>query len=275
MRNLLLIICITFLFASCKDGYNHVLRKGSTEKKYEYALKYFNKKKYNKAQPLLEDIYPLYRTQKESEEIYYMLAYSHYKLKDFLLASYHFENFTKRYKLSSRTEECAFLYCMCEYQKSLPYYLDQTITTNAIIQFQVFINNYPDSKYMNQCNDYIDKLREKLHKKAYANAMLYYQTEDYKAAVVAFENAVKEYPDIPQKGELEFLVVKSYYLYAKKSVLQLQPERFKKALESANLFIEERSEDKTKYINDVKKLIVQINSELSVAENELKKKINN
>lgn len=252
------------------------MRKGSNNKKYEYAVKYFNKKKYNRAQPLLEEIYPIYRTKKESENIYYMLAYSHYKLRDFLLASYHFENFTKLYSLSNRAEECAFLHCLCEYEKSYPYYLDQSITSNAITQFQIFINNYPDSKYMTQCNEYIDKLRAKLHKKAYENAMLYYRSEDYKAAIVACENAVKEYPDIPQKDELEYLVVKSYYLYAKKSVLEVQPERFKKALEVANTFIEERKQTETKYSGDVKKLIILLNNEISIAENELKKKkINN
>lgn len=251
------------------------MRKGSLEKKYQYAIKYFNKKKYSRAQPLLEDIYPQFRTRIESENIYYMLAYSHYKLKDYLLASYHFENFTKRYSLSNKVQECAFLHCICEYEKSYPYYLDQTITTNAINQFQIFINNYPESKYMTQCNEYIDKLRAKLHKKAYENAMLYYRSEDYKAAIVACENAVKEYPDIPQKDELEFLVIKSYYLYAKKSVLMVQPERFKKAIEAANIYLEEQSQINSKYTNDVKKLLIQINSELAVAENELKKKKNN
>ena len=252
------------------------MRKGTAEKKFQYAIKYFNKKKYNKAQPLLEDIYPQYRTTKEAENIYYMLAYSHYKLKDYLLASYHFENFTQRYSLSSKTEECAFLHCICEYEKSLPYYLDQFGTETAIKQFQIFINNYPESKYMQQCNDYIDKLRAKLHKKTYENAMLYYRTEDFKAAIVAFENAVKDYPDIPQKDELDFLVVKSYYLYAQKSVLQLQPERYKKALDAANNFIDEHKQDNNKWINEVKKLINQINSAIDIAENELKKKkINN
>ncbi|MCC6722759.1 MAG: outer membrane protein assembly factor BamD [Bacteroidia bacterium] len=272
MRNIVLTFCTFIILSSCKDSYNYILRKGNTEKKYQYALKYFNKKKYNKAQPLLEDIYPQYRTKKESENIYYMLAYSHYKLKDYLLASYHFENFTQRYSLSSKVEECAFLHCLCEFEKSYPYYLDQTITENAIKQFQIFINNYPDSKYMYQCNDYIDKLRSKLHKKAYENAMLYYRTEDYKAAITAFENAVKDYPDIPQKSEIDFLVVKSYYLYAKKSILQLQPERLKKTIDEANNFLDEHKQDNSKWVNEMAKLMAQIKNELDSAENQLKKK---
>ncbi|MFM9945678.1 MAG: outer membrane protein assembly factor BamD, partial [Bacteroidia bacterium] len=104
----LLFISFIFLF-SCKDSYNYVMRKGTLAKKYDYAKKYFDKKKYSKAQPLLEEIYTQYKGKKEAEDIYYMLAYSHYKLHDYLLASYHFENFASQYGLSPRVEECAFM----------------------------------------------------------------------------------------------------------------------------------------------------------------------
>jgi len=272
MRKGLLVFISALLFFSCKDSYNYISRKGSLPQKYEFAKKYFAKKKYSKAQPLLEEIYPLYKGKKEAEDIYYMLAYSHYRLKDYLLASYHFNTFVNSYSLSERGEECAFMHCMCEYYKSLPSYLDQTITSDAIKEFQVFVNNYPDSRYMDQCNLTIDKLRAKLHKKAYANAMLYYQIGDYKAASVAFMNAVKDYPDLPQKDELDFLIVKSNYLFAKNSIIQLQPQRYKKAIEAANTYFEEHAQSKSIYDSDVKKLLNQINTELVRAEKELKRR---
>lgn len=272
MRKVLLIfISIAFLF-SCKDSYNYVSRKGTQVQKYEYAKKFFAKKKYSKAQPLLEEIYPQYKGKKEAEEIYYMLAYSHYKLHDYLLASYHFDNFTQQYSLSPRVEECAFMHSICEFYKSLPPYLDQTITENAIKQFQLFINNYPDSKYMAQCNEHIDKLRAKLHKKAYSNAMLYYQIGDYKAASVVFANAIKDFPDLPQKEEFEFLIVKSQYLYAKNSILQLQVERYKKALEASNEFYAEHSQSPSSYNEQMKDLVTLIHSGMAKAEREIKRK---
>ncbi len=262
------------LLMSCKDSYNYVMRKGSQVKKYEYAKKYFDKKKYAKAQPLLEEIYPQYKGKKEAESIYYMLAYSHYKLHDYLLASYHFDNFTTMYSLSSKVEECAFMHCLCEFYKSQPFYLDQTITQNGIKQFQIFVNNYPDGKYVVTCNEYIDKLRAKLHKKAYSNAMLYYQIGDYKAAAVAFSNTLKDYPDIPQYEELEYLIVKAHYLYAKKSIVQVQAERFKTALESAEEFYENHNQNKGAYYEQMNNLVTLINSAAKKAELELKKKTN-
>lgn len=267
-----LILVLTVMLLSCKDSYNYVTRKGTSVQKYEMATKYFNKKKYAKAQPLLEQIYPLYKGKKEAEDIYYMLAYSHYKLKDFLLASYHFENFSSQFSLSPRVEECSFLHCICEYNKSLPAYLDQSITRNSIEQFQIFINNFPDSRYMNQCNEYIDKLRAKLHKKAYDNAMLYYQMGDYKAASVAFQNAISEYADLPQKDEFEYLIVKVNYLYAKNSILALQTERYQKALESAQEFFAEHAQNKGPYYDDVTKVVADIRAGITKTEAEIKKR---
>lgn len=272
MRKVFLCFLVLSVLFSCKESYNYVSRKGSLVKKLEYAKKFYDKAKFAKAQPLLEEIYPQYKGKKEAEDIYYMLAYSHYKLHDYLLASYHFDNFAQLYTTSSRVEECAFMHCICEFYKSYPPYLDQSITNNAIKQFQLFINNYPDSKYMVQCNDHMDKLRVKLHNKAYSNAMLYYKIGDYKAATVAFSNAIKDYPDLPQKEEFEFLTVKSHYLYAKNSILKTQVERYNKALEASKEYYSENSQSKSIYNAEMKNLILLVNDGIKKAERELLKK---
>jgi outer membrane protein assembly factor BamD len=272
MRQAFLFFISILILFSCKDSYNYVARKGSLEKKYAYAKKYFDKKKYQKSQPILDEIYPLLKGSAGAEEAYYMLAYSHYKLHDYLLASYYFENFTKQYKYSAREEECAFMHCICEFYKSMPYYLDQSITEEAIKQFTIFVTNYPDSKYMADCNIYIDQLRAKLHKKAYENAMLYYKIGDYKAASVAFANAVKDYPDLPQKDEFKFLIVKSLYLYAKNSIIQFQLERYNKAIEASNEYYSDFDNKTSTYNNQMKTLVDLIKEKIIDTELEMKRK---
>ena len=194
MRKVLLFFISLILLVSCKDSYNYVARKGTVAQKYEYAKKYFDKKKYSKSQPLLEEIYPQYKGKKEAEDIYYMLAYSHYKLHDYLLASYHFDNFTQQYSLSSRVEECAFMHCICEFYK------------------------------------------------------------------------------LPQKDEFEYLIVKSHYLYAKNSILSVQLDRYKKAIEASNEFYAEHSQSHSIYSNDIKSLVILINTGIAKVEREIKRK---
>jgi outer membrane protein assembly factor BamD len=55
--------------------------------------------------------------------------------------------------------------------------------------------------------------------------MLFYKIEDYLAAIVSFKNAIKDFPDMDNKDEIEFLIVKCSYLYAKFSIDEKKEER--------------------------------------------------
>jgi len=54
--------------------------------------------------------------------------------------------------------------------------------------------------------------------------------DDYRAAVIAFENVLKQYPDTKYAEEIEFLMIKAQYNYAAKSSLKRQDERFSDAI---------------------------------------------
>jgi outer membrane protein assembly factor BamD len=132
----------------------------------------------------------------------------------------------------------------CNYLSSPEYSLDQTITYEAIKDFQLFTNTYPTSKRVSECNDLIDKLREKLEMKDYKIAKMYYRMEDYAAAIQSLNNILKEYPDTPHKEEILFMIFKSYHKFAKESVEEKKKERHQKAINSYNEFIAQYPETK-------------------------------
>jgi len=68
--------------------------------------------------------------------------------------------------------------------------------------------------------------------------MLYYNTLDYKAAVVAFANHLKDFPESKHKEELNYLTIKSDYLLALNSIEAKKPERFKAAVDSYLKFVD-------------------------------------
>ncbi len=74
-------------------------------------------------------------------------------------------------------------------------------------------------------------------KKAYKSAKLFYQIQDYKSAVMAFRSAIKRYPDIPYKEEMEYLIIRSGYMYARNSVEGKQEERYEEVLEDYQNFV--------------------------------------
>ncbi|MDG1756439.1 MAG: outer membrane protein assembly factor BamD [Bacteroidia bacterium] len=237
LRNILYISLI--LLATSCSNYQKIVKDGTPQEKLDAARKYYKAKDYLRAQPLLEELLGLYYGRVEREEIYYLYAYSYFGNHEYLLAGYHFNNFAETYSLSDKKEEAEYMTAVCKFKKTMPQELDQTPTKDAIKNLQSYINEYPNSSYVADCNDKIDILRERILLKVYQNAKLYYDLGYYKSAMVACQNAIDDYPDINNRTELSYLVADAAYLYAKNSVQKKKPERFREALQKAEEFEKE------------------------------------
>lgn len=252
VRQRLVIFSIMFLVGLTGCDYQKVLKKGTPDQKLEAARKYYNKADYVRASIILEQLVGKFGRTSNGQEVYFLYAYCQYGMNDYALASYHFQNFVERYGQSKYTEQAAFMVARCEYSKSLVSELDQTNTKKAIEAIQLFINRYPQSSYVEKGNELIDQLRARLHEKAFRNAMLYYNMENYLSAYTALKNAIIDYPDLPNKEYVEYLIVRSSYLYAKQSVQKLQEERYANALDEARDFLALHAD--SEYSEDVKDL---------------------
>ncbi len=256
IRLIIFILAGMLTFTGCE--YQKVLKKGSHEEKLDAARKYYNKGDYARAQILLDQLIGKFNRGGNAEEVYFLYAYSHFGMNDYVLAGYHFQNFTETYPRSKYVEQAAFMVARCAFQKTLASELDQTNTKSAIESIQLFINRYPQSELVEKGNELIDELRTKLHDKAYNNAMLYYRMGNYLSAYTSFKNAAIDYPDLPNKEEVEFMMVKSAYLYAKQSVLKFQAERYAQSIEEANNF--KNDYPSSVYTKEVDELIDACNS---------------
>ena len=224
LKYLIFILSVVVLIG-CSE-YSKVLKKGTLDEKQAYANKAYKKKDYVRALPLYEELLAAYRGKPESEEIYFYYCYSNYGQGQYELAAYHFKNFTENYFNSKHSEECAFMYAKSIYKQTKPYFLDQTSTQKAIDEVQLFLNVYPESIYKEEGNNIITELRGLLQNKAFQTAMLYYKIEDYKASILCFKNAIKAFPDIENKDEIEYLILKSSYMFAKYSVIEEKSIRY-------------------------------------------------
>lgn len=229
---------------SCKTNYDRLKASNDNNKKYQEAVKYYNKKDYGKALGLFEDLVTLYRGRAGAEDLYYYYAYTNYKLKDYTSARYHFKTFADTYPSSPRAEECRFIAAYCFYLDSPIYSLDQENTLKAIESLQLFINLYPKSDRVTEASKLIQNLRDKLEAKAYANAKLYLTIGDYQAAVIAFNNMLRDYPDTKYAEELEYLTIKAQYEYARISSERRQEERYTQAIGYADSFNEKYPQSK-------------------------------
>lgn len=232
------------VLASC-SRYQKILKGTDPEAKYNAAIKYYEKKDYYRALPLLEELISLYRGQQRGERIYYYYANSNYQLEDYEFAAFHFDNFVNTFPKSEFAEECAFMHAYCFYKGSPEYSLDQESTVKAIAKLQIFVNRYPQSSRLEECNALIDKLRYKLEQKWFDISKLYYNTGDYKAAVTAFKNMLHDFPSTTLKEEAMFYIAKSYYLYAQNSIETRKNERYSATIDAGNEFLSSFPESKS------------------------------
>jgi outer membrane protein assembly factor BamD len=242
-RLLFILAGFVLVLGSCSK-YNKILKSTDYNMKYEKALEYFAKKDYTRSMALLEEILPLVRITAKGEEAYYKYCYCHYNTKEYYLASYYFRNFAKLYPGSARAEECSFMSGICNLKNSPRWSLDQTETTEAIRDFQNFMDKFPLSPKKDRCNGIIDSLYAKLELKAYEGAKLYYTIQNYKSAAIALQSMVDKYPNTIYKEDALFLIVRSNYEYALNSIENKKVERFEQTIKSYVNFVASYPESK-------------------------------
>lgn len=245
-------LALLMIVQGCKSKFEKLRESTDITKKYQEAVKLYEKKDYNKALILFDDLVQRYRGRAEAEDLYYYFAYTNYKLKDYTTARYHFKTFADTYPSSPKAEECRYMGAYCFYLESPTFSLDQGNTIRAIEALQLFINLYPRSERVEEASKLIQDLRDKLETKSYENAKLYFNIGDYKSAVIAFKNSMRDYPDTKYAEEMEFLTIKSQYLYAKNSFEDKQEERFLEAIQLSNDFAD--NYPSSKYLKEAEQL---------------------
>ncbi len=250
-------LIVLLLFSSCGE-YEKLLKSTDYDLKITRAKEYFEAEKYVRTTELLEQIIPRYRATEQAEDFFWMKAQSFYVMEDYYTAGADFKSYIDQYPYGKYAEEASFIAAKCDYNIAPRAELDQDNTLNAIEGFNVFITRYPNSSRVEESRNLITELEEKLVEKSYLSARLYYDMGQYRAAIVALTNSLKDNADSKYREEMMFLKLNSFYLYARNSLASKQRERYQSTLDDYYSFMEEFPE--SKFSKDVKK-IYQVTSE--------------
>jgi outer membrane protein assembly factor BamD len=241
---LILFFTITVILLSSCHGINKTLKNPDPNYKLRMAEQYYVKKKYNFAQQLFEDIMPYFKTGKEFEDIYYKYAYCAYYQHDFTNAENLYKTFLEIFPNSSKSEEMDFMRAYCYYKQSPKSELDQTNTIKAMGMLQIFVNTHPGSQRSKEAADIIQICREKLERKDYLSAQLYFDIGQFRAAGVAFASLLNSYPESQKGDEYKYMMIKSYYRFAEMSIEDKKAERFEQVITECNDFVDRYPESK-------------------------------
>lgn len=231
MTRFISIIILIIFFSSC-GKYQKILKSTDYEYKYNQALIYYDNDDYNRAMPLFKELSTILKGTSKIQEVDYYYAYCNYAIGDNLVAAYLFRNYTINFPNNQHTEECAYMTAYCFYEEAPAYSLDATNTYRAINELQNFVNIYTESSRIEECNELIDELRSRLSLKAFENAKQYYITSNYKAAIIALDNVLINYPSFNNREEVHYLIIKSSYLLAINSISTKVQERLKETTEA-------------------------------------------
>lgn len=226
LRTLFIILCAAAAACSCKSQYEILLDSNDADAKYEGAFLYFNEGKYSKAAALFESLSVLTNGTERDDTVRYYWGLSNYRYKDYYTAETNFTQFIESYPRSPFTSDARYLRLDCLYRSTLRWELDQAPTYKTIDAISEYILEFPENPNMQSCKDMLVELNERLDKKAYEAAKLYYKMEDYLAARVAFRNVLKDDADNMYREDILYHIAMASYNYAHLSVQAKQKDRY-------------------------------------------------
>ena len=225
-RILIVAAAVAAVLSSCKSQYEMLLNSNDADLKYEAAFNYYNEGKYSKAGSLFESLSVLTNGTQRDDTVRFYWGLSNYKFKDYYTAETNFANFLETYPRSPFASEARYLRLDCLYRSTLRWELDQTPTYKAMTEISEYMIEFPKTPHMQTCRDMLQELNDRLDKKAYEAAKLYYKMENYKSSRIAFRNVLKDDADNIYREDILYYIAMSSYKYANMSVPEKQKERY-------------------------------------------------
>lgn len=240
----IVLLAVAFMQFSCASYYDTVMKSNDVDLKYKAAHKYFNEKKYKKAADIFDNLNLLVQGLPQEDTVNFYHGLSNYRYGDFETAETSLAKFIEVYPRSPFAEEAKFMRIDCLYKNTYRYELDQTPTRKAMVVISEFMYDNPGSKYYPICQDMMKDLMDRLERKSFESAKIYYTMEDYKAARYALKNVLKDNADNKYREDVLYYTAMSSYKYAHNSIPEKQRERYLDFIDDYYNFISEYPESK-------------------------------
>lgn len=253
------VLLVAVMFGAC-GPVNKVIKTGDPEYIYSYGLDKYNAGEWSSAATLFSYVAPYYDGTSRDDSVQFFNARSLYKSADFQSASAALDEFRRKFGRSIFIDDAEGMYTLCSYYLAPGPTRDSGSISSAIMTIDEFLSRYPDSPQREIFEGLKKELVDRLHQKSFGNAYSYYKTGYYKSAIVAFKNALKEYPDSHYREEISYYIVASAFKLADNSVVSKKEDRFLDMIDAYYTFISSYAE--SEYRDEVEKMLVKANDYL-------------
>ena len=244
VKVIVVLLLVAFVQFSCASKYDLIMKSNDADVKYKAAMEYFNTNKFKKAADVFDNLNLLVQGLPQEDTVNYYHGLANYRYGDFETAEAALAKFIEVYPRSAFIEEAKYLRIDCLYRSTHRYELDQTPTRKAMAVISEFMYDNPGSKHYERCQEMMKDLMERLERKSFESAKLYYTMEDYKASRYALKNVLKENSDNQYREDILYYTAMSSYKYAYNSIPEKQKERYLDFIDDYYHFISEYPESK-------------------------------
>ncbi|WP_445665041.1 outer membrane protein assembly factor BamD [Fodinibius sp. AD559] len=264
------LLLAALVFVSCKNS-DLIQRGDSLEVAFDKAMALYEKEDYTEASEAFETVVQIARGTEYGQDAQFYLAESYFNDGRYLLAASEYQRFISLFPRVERRQEAQFKEAYCYYKLSPRYKLDQKYTRTAIEKFQLYNSRFPNSEKADEAGQYISEMRTKLARKLYHSADLYLRTDRYEAAVIYYDLTIDKYPETKWAQRALVDKIETYNIYADRSVPSKQRERYQKAVEAYEKFIQlypngEYRQDAEELVDEARTALAELPDDAPVVE---------
>lgn len=161
---------------------------------YQRANERFEARDFGDAIPLLEVFVQQYLGDPRAPQARYNLGRAYMARREYVTAASHFQRLVEDFPSSPLNVPARFATCESYVLLSPRPQLDQEYTEVAIAHCESVATNFPGTPEAEKAAGFLTELREKLAGKAYDNGAFYMRRKAYDAAVVYFNEVLRNFP---------------------------------------------------------------------------------
>ncbi len=193
MPKILIITALALLIFGCSSSFD--TSNMTSDERLQYAIKLYEQKDYQEAADEFQALILQYPGSSIVDDAQFYLAMSRYQRKEYILAAFEFSRLIRNMSASEFLPNAQFMLAECYYQLSPNINLDQSYSKKAIEEYQAFIDFFPLNEKVNEAEQKIRELNNKLAKKEYDIAVIYEKLEYYNASIKYYDNVMEVYHD--------------------------------------------------------------------------------
>jgi outer membrane protein assembly factor BamD len=162
-----------------------------------------------------------------------------------VLAENEFKEFITFYPTNARVDYSQYKLAMTHYRRMKAPERDQTETTAAVREFEVFFDRYPNSMLTPEVREKWRDARSRMSEASYKVGLYYYRARWYPGAIDRFREVLKQDPNYPERDAVYYYLAESLLKTDKKAEAVPYYDRLVKEFERSEFLVDARKKLET------------------------------